>query len=87
MIYKLKSKHPEHMKSAILRGHYSLEKIASLAVLLTFPKCEKQRWPCMELCHHILNWLSTVRAQEGNTGRYDLCIFIYRYISTYRFII
>lgn len=87
MIYKLKSKHPEHMKSAILRGHHSLKTIASLAVLLTFPKCDKQRQPCMKLCHHILNWLSTATAPEVNTQRYILCIFIYRYISTYRFII
>lgn len=64
----------------------TVEKIARLAVLLTFPKCDNQRRPCTEL-HHILNWLSTVTAPEMNTGRYVLWIFIYRYISTYRFII
>lgn len=78
MIYKLKTKHPENMKPAILRGHYSLKKIASLAVLLTFSKCDKQRQLCIELCHRILNWLSTVT--EVNTGNM-LCASLYINIS------
>lgn len=82
MMSKLKSKHPEYEISYSHRP-LEFEKIASLAVPLPFPKCDKQRLSWAELHRPILNWLSTVTAPEvkwTQPGMFCASLYVYLYL-------